>query len=42
MRYIMEHLPYNGELTVVVKDGRVERLERIEKEVFSGLDGAGI
>ncbi|MBR4696670.1 MAG: 50S ribosome-binding GTPase [Selenomonadaceae bacterium] len=42
MRYIMEHLPLNGELTVVVKDGKVERLERVEKEVFSGIDGEGI
>lgn len=42
MRYIMAHLPYNGELTVVVKEGRVERLERIEKEIFSGFDGEGI
>ncbi|MBQ7478435.1 MAG: sulfate adenylyltransferase, partial [Selenomonadaceae bacterium] len=42
MRYIMEHLPYNGELTVVVKNGKVDRLERIEKEIFSGIDGEGI
>jgi len=42
MRYIMEHLPYNGELTVVVKNGKVDRLERIEKEIFLGIDGEGI
>ena len=42
MRYIMEHLPHSGELTIVVRDGKVERLERIEKEVFSGIDGEGI
>ncbi|MBR2216209.1 MAG: 50S ribosome-binding GTPase [Selenomonadaceae bacterium] len=42
MKYIMEHLPYNGELTVIVEEGKVARLERVEKEVFSGLDGAGI
>ena len=42
MRYIKEHLPYNGELKIIVKNGKVERLERIEKEVFSGIDGEGI
>ncbi|SHK37994.1 bifunctional enzyme CysN/CysC [Selenomonas ruminantium] len=42
MRYIMNHLPQNGELIVVVKDGEIVRLERTEREVFSGIDGEGI
>lgn len=42
MRYIMSHLPQNGELIVVVKDGEIVRLERTEREVFSGIDGEGI
>ena len=42
MRYIMSHLPRNGELVVVVKDGEIVRLERTEREVFSGIDGDGI
>ncbi len=42
MRYIMNHLPRNGELIVVVKDGEIVRLERTEREVFSGADGEGI
>lgn len=42
MRYIMEHLPKNGELTIVMEDGKIQRLERVEKEIFSGLFGEGI
>ena len=42
MRYIKEHLPYNGELTIVVKEGKILRLERTEREIFKGFDGEGI
>ncbi|MCR5757343.1 MAG: 50S ribosome-binding GTPase [Selenomonas sp.] len=42
VRYIMSHLPQNGELIVVVKEGEIVRLERTEREIFSGIDGEGI